>query len=134
MYVSVSQKTALLLATYYLREVLYASRKSRLGRLDADQEVRNFMRADAELSRNLLNNLHEARAYDLNMRTRQFLCDEDKRISDYQPSRLQNELQECVQHLQESTGWRVLSKGNSVTLQPRSDFFIGGFFLTFSTR
>ena len=134
MYVSVSQKTALLLATYYMREVLYASRKSRLGRLDADQGVRNFMRADAELSRNLLNSLHEARAYDLNMRTRQFLCDEDKKISEYQSSRLQNELQECVANLQESTGWQVPSKGSSVTLQPKSDFFFGGFFLTFSTR
>ena len=134
LYVTVSQKTALLLATYYMREILYASRKMKLGRLDADQTIRNFMRADVELSLNLPNHLQEARDYDLSMRTRQFLCDEDKKISEYQSSSLQDKLQQCVAHLQEPTGWQVPPRGNSITLQPRRDFFVGGFYLSFSTR
>ena len=137
MYDTVSQKTALLLLTYYLREILYSSTKTKLGRLDADQKVRNLMRADAELTRNMPKKLNEAREYDLNMRTRQFLCDEDKRISDYQRSGLQDKMSACYANLKEPTGWQVPSRRNavnSVTLQPRRDVFVGGFFLSFSTR
>ena len=137
LYHTVSQKAALLFMTYYLREILHASTKTKLGRLDADPKTRNLMRADLELSLGLRRHLSEARAYDLNMRTRQFLCDEDKRISDYQRSSLQQKLKTCVDKMHEPTGWQVPSKGNtinSITLQPTRDLFTGGFFLSFSTR
>lgn len=134
LYVSVSQKMALLLATYYMREILYVSSKSKLGRLDADQTVRKFMRSDVELSVNLRKHLYEGRAYDLSMRTRQFLCDEDKKISDRGPSRLQEKLQSCVAHMKEPTGWVVQSNGQSLTLQTKRDVFTGGFYLSFSTQ
>jgi len=49
LYDTVSQKTALLLLTDYLRKILYSSTKTKLGRLDADQNVRNLMRTDVEI-------------------------------------------------------------------------------------
>lgn len=135
LYASVSQKAAFILTVCYFREILHASAKSKLGRLDADQDIRNFMWADVELSRNhvLHNYLSEAREYDVVMRARRFLCDKNKDYSKYQESSMQLKLKACTKSLKISTGWQIPSKGNSISLQPKSDFFMGGFFLTFSS-
>ena len=134
LYASVSQKAAFILTASYLREILHASVKSKLGRLDADPDVRKLMWADIELSSNnvLHNRLAEAREYDIIMRARRFLCDKNKDYSKYQESSMQLKLRACTKSLKLSTGWQIPSKGNSLTLEPKSDFFLGGFFLTFS--
>ena len=129
--VAISQKQMLLLALYYLREVMYLGSSAKFGTMRYNADVRRFMQGDLQIARTLASRLNDVRAYDFILKKNDFHCPEGLVVAKAKASEVQQQLRRCLEELKLKTGWRI-KRGSTVMLEADKDMFMNSFYVSFA--